>query len=121
MTWYITKGDDLERGQKIRFPFCRSLLEGFDDSHLMFHSTLYQSENTTAPLHPSKTATKTNCVLISDLTKVDRSHFKRKTGIHGLTYYQISYDLTVTMQPANMKFALEIDGEEMGSVEANYD
>jgi len=120
MTWYILKGEDLKREQKINFPFYRTLPETYTPDQLIFQDELIQSENKLAPTHPSRSATKINCVLTADLTKVDRSQFKRRVGHDGGVYYDIFYELAVTMQPANMKFALEMNGKEMGSVDANY-
>lgn len=121
MTWYIHQGDDLLREQTIRFPFYRTLPEGFTDKQLIFEDKLIQSESRTAPVHPSPATTKTNCVLTANLTSVDRAEFKKRIGADGLTYYDIHYDLAITIQPARMKFALEVKGREMGTVQASYD
>ncbi|TVY34329.1 Heat shock 70 kDa protein 12B [Lachnellula subtilissima] len=120
MTWYIHRGDDLIREQSITFPFFRSLVEGFTDDRLVFCDELIQSEKNIAPRHPSTSANKVNCVLTADLSKVDRSLFKKVMGTDGRNYVQVFYDLVVTMKPAVMKFSLEIKGEEMGSVSAKF-
>jgi hypothetical protein len=120
-TWYINRGDDLMREQTIRFPFYRRLSEGFSDKGLVFKDELLESENKAAPIHPSPLTTKTNCVLMADLRSVDRSKFKKKIGVDGNTYFDIHYELAITMKPAVMKFSLEVEGKEMGTVDAKYD
>jgi hypothetical protein len=120
MTWYIRRGEDLKRTEKLRFSFYRSLHDGFDDDDLIFRDELLQCESDEAPVHPGPMVT-VNCVLEADLTGVDRSSFKKKVGMHGATYWNVEYDLVVTMMPAMMKFSLEIKGKEMGSVAAKYD
>ncbi|TVY51093.1 Heat shock 70 kDa protein 12B [Lachnellula cervina] len=121
MTWYIYRGEDLMREQSITFPFYRTLADGFTNDQLIFKDELIQSESKTAPKHPSPTTTKTNCFLTADLSKVDRSHFKKRVGADGIDYVDVYYDLVITMKPAVMKFSLEIRGKEIGSVSANYD
>ena len=121
MTWYIQQGDDLLREQTIRFPFFRTLPEDFTDDNLVFRDELIQSESKTAPIHPSPATTKANCVLTADLSSVNRAEFKKRQGADGQAYYDVHYDLAITIQPATMKFALEIKGKEMGTVQANYD
>ncbi|TVY90525.1 Heat shock 70 kDa protein 12B, partial [Lachnellula willkommii] len=109
MTWYIHRGEDLEREQTIVFQFFRTLPDGFSDSRLVFDDDLIQSENNVAPNHPSPGATRTNCTLTADLRGVDQSHFKKRTGVDGQLYVDIHYDLVITIKPAVMKFSLEVD------------
>jgi len=42
MTWFINIGDDIARDQKIKFPFYRSLDEGYTDNQLVFYDTLHE-------------------------------------------------------------------------------
>ncbi|KAF4626672.1 hypothetical protein G7Y89_g11485 [Cudoniella acicularis] len=121
MTWYIHRGEDLLREQTIKFPFFRSLEDGFLDRRLIFRSELIQSECKTAPIYPSPSSTTINCVLTADLRSVDRSHFKKRIGVDGVTYVDVHFDLVITIKPAVMKFSLEINGKEMGTVNAKYD
>jgi hypothetical protein len=120
MTWYVYIGEDLKRDQKIKFPFYRTLNNNFSDSELIFSDVLMESQSKTPPTHPVEGETKTNCTLTSNMTSVDRSNFVKRTGVDGQTYYDVHYDLVVATQSANMKFSLEINGKEMGSVEAKY-
>ncbi|EKD16179.1 hypothetical protein MBM_05473 [Drepanopeziza brunnea f. sp. 'multigermtubi' MB_m1] len=121
MTWYILRGEDLVREQVIKFPFVRSLPEGFTPAQLVFKDCLIQSEKMLAPVYPTSGATKTNCVLTADLRSVDGSHFRWVLGKDGKIYYDVCYDLVITIKPAVMKFSLEVKGKEMGTVDAKYD
>jgi hypothetical protein len=120
MTWYIYIGEDLKRDQEVKFPFYRTLEINHSPSDLIFTDKLIESKSKSPPTHPTEGETKTNCTLKSDLTTVDKSNFVKRTGVDGKQYYDIHYELVVTTQSANMKFSLEINKKEMGSVEANY-
>jgi hypothetical protein len=87
----------------------------------MFKDTLHMSEHIEQPRYPDHPSIKTNCKMTADLRKVDKAKFEREVGHDGKRYDIIDYDLVVTLQPAVMKFSLEIDGEEMGSVAAKYE
>ena len=121
MTWYIYQGDDLQRDQKITLPFYRSVDEDNLEQSLIFTDELMQCETLQPVKYPKAGVTKVNCSLTANLTGVDRSFFKRKMKASGLGYYyEVHYNLAVTTQAAVMKFSLEINGKEMGSVEASY-
>jgi hypothetical protein len=122
MTWYINTGDDLVRSHPIRFPFCRTLPDGYSSSQLIFKTNLLQSEAKIAPIYPSSSATPTNCTLTADLTSVDPNTFKKKLGVEDKKeYWEVHYDICITVQPAVMRFSLEVQRKEMGSMEARYD
>ena len=122
MTWFIRQGEDLKRDQRVFFPFHRTLDEGFDDSSLIFESDLMHCETLIAPKWPIQGVTKRNCTLTADLRFVDRRLFKKVSLWDGTGYgYKVSYNLIVTLAAAVMKFSLEIDGKEMGSVAAVYE
>lgn len=121
MTWYINRGEDLVREQTIRFPFFQSLPAHYNNLDLVFHTRLRQSECKAASEHLSPGTTRSNCNLPADLRGADLSKFKKRIGTNGLTYFDVHYDLAVTIAPAVMKFSLEMDGKEMGTVNANYD
>ncbi|MCJ1377667.1 hypothetical protein MMC17_000763 [Xylographa soralifera] len=121
MTWYIYQGEDLKRDQKLTFPFYHSLEENFPPKALIFTDELIQCEAVQPAKYPKQGVTNVNCVLTSDLTGVDRSHFKTKTSTRGAIYYDVYYNLAVTIEAAVMKFSLEINGKEIGSVTAAYE
>ncbi|KAI9053981.1 hypothetical protein LZ554_002925 [Drepanopeziza brunnea f. sp. 'monogermtubi'] len=122
MTWYIHRGEDLQREQVIKFPFYRSFpTKDFPHASLVFRDRLDQCEDKNAPVHPSPASIKTNCILTADLTSVDRSQFKDVLGKDNVMYTEVHYDLVITIKPAVMKFSLEVKGKEMGTVNAKYD
>lgn len=103
----------MQREQTIRFPFYRSLVDGFHDSRLLFDDELIQSENNVAPRYPSPGATRQNFMLTADLRGINRNHFKKRIGIYGQIWVDIHYNLVITVKPAVIKFSLEVKGEEM--------
>jgi hypothetical protein len=65
---------------------------------------------------------KVNCTLKSDLNKVPRSCFVKKTrASDSAEYIEIHYNLQIeNNQSGLMKFSLEIDGKEYSAVDATY-
>ncbi|KIX02411.1 uncharacterized protein Z518_08352 [Rhinocladiella mackenziei CBS 650.93] len=121
MTWYIEKGEDLQREQKISFPFFRRLPYDYQDSDLVFTDTLYSDESARANNYPKEGIVKANCTLSADLRSIDRSMLKEKVCADGKTYVDVNYDLVVSLKSALMRFSLEIKGKEFGSVAAKYE
>jgi hypothetical protein len=102
------------------FPFYRKFPADFGDDDLVFEDELLESISTKPPKYPRKGHTRTNCILKTDLRPVNRSEFKKKTTSTGTSYVEVWYKLGVTTKPANLEFSLEINGKEMGKVEASY-
>jgi len=121
MTWYIEKGDDLQREQKIIFRFYRRLSPDYGVNDLIFNDTLYSDESSRASPHPRDGIVKPNCTLSADLSNTNRSNFKEKVCADGKSYVDVHYDLVVSLKSALMKFSLEINGKEFGSVAAKYE
>jgi hypothetical protein len=119
MTWYIFKGEELKRENKITFPFYRTLDHDYESEDLIFRDDLMHSEQKTAPTHPSASATKTNCTLTADLRNVDRTKFKKRTGVDGKQWVDVHYSLIVRTG-ATLRFSMEFLGEEIGGMEASY-
>lgn len=119
LIWYIYKGDDLERGQTIKFPLYRTIRKDFTPQELIFFSDLSFSEDRVAPAYPGSTV-KTCCTLRADLTAAPRSKFRERVGCDGRSYYDVNYELSLSTAHANFRFSLEMDGKEMGSIEATY-
>lgn len=44
MMWYIKKGEDLRRNQKVTFPFFREVDAGYLPDDLVFDSELYDCD-----------------------------------------------------------------------------
>jgi hypothetical protein len=121
MTWYIYVGEDLKRDQKVRFPFYRTLNSDYSSTDLVFSEELIESKSKNPPTHPTEGETKVNCTLKADLTTIDKFNFIKRIGIDGKIYYDIHYELVVSTQLANMKFSLEINGKEIGSIKPIID
>ena len=121
MFWYIHRGEDMRRDQKIIFTFKRSLGDDYTPSNLIFTDELLECSLDQAVKYPKKGVTSTNCRMTADLTSVGKHHFQKLTALDGTPYYDVHYDLAISTKTAIMKFALEVDGEEMGSVEASYE
>ncbi|KAF2113917.1 hypothetical protein BDV96DRAFT_688202 [Lophiotrema nucula] len=119
--WYINVDDDLELDQVVRFPYYRTLLDGFTDDELIFVDELFECRDKTAPRHRSKSETvKRNCSVRSDLRGVDRTKFRRKNALDGNAYYEVDYELVVKLESALMTFSCEVGGKTLASVEASY-
>jgi hypothetical protein len=112
MTWYVKRADDTKGHQQVRFTFLRILPENYNDFDLVFTDKLLQSDDEKPPIYPSVGNIQTNCILTADLRSVDHSLFKEVMGVDRKLYFEIQYDLVVTMQSGAMKFSLEIDGQE---------
>lgn len=112
-------GEDLKRDQTIKLPFFRSLKKNYNHKDLIFHTDLRFSEANVAPDYPGPDV-KRCCTIRSDLRNIDKNKLLRRVGADGRIYYDINYHLVLCTAQANLRFSLEIDGKEMGSVQANY-
>lgn len=119
MLWYIRKGEDLKRDQVIKFPFYRAIPRNYTPNDLIFDDDLLYSDVPLAPGYPGP-GVKVSCSLRADLRHVNKQGFNLITGDDGKLYFEVHYDLVLYTTDANMKFSLEMDGREMGTVEANY-
>lgn len=121
MTWYIEKGEDLQRDQKIRFPFHRRLAPDHTPDDLIFTQALHTDESTRAHKYPDESFVKQNCTLSADLRSIDESLLRNRVGVDGKPYVEVKFDLVISLKSALMKFSLEIKGKEYGSVAAKYE
>ncbi|KAH6669961.1 Hsp70 family protein-like protein [Halenospora varia] len=110
----------LRRDETIKFGFFRTLRANYTLDELVFKSRLVESSADEPPRYPDRRLTRTNCTLTTNLKDVDRSLFATRSGVDGKYYVDIHYDLVVTIKPAVMVFSLEVDGNPMGAVEADY-
>ncbi|RBR08073.1 hypothetical protein FVER53590_00133 [Fusarium verticillioides] len=120
MWWYILKGQDVKRDQDIRRSLHRHIPKDHSDNDLVFQDKLSMSEVVLAPQHPTGDV-RTNCTLTSDLRAVDKSLFTERVGIDGREWLQVKFELVISTREAAMKFWLEYDGKEVGSVFATYE
>ncbi|KAH7305867.1 hypothetical protein B0I35DRAFT_483623 [Stachybotrys elegans] len=121
ITWYVAKGEDITRDQKIRLPFERELPIDYAPPNLIFQDHLIQCSDTEAPRH--RTAGRDisiNCTLTSNLQSVDKSRFETLADSAGNPYICVRYDLVMTLRSALMELSLEMGGEKMGSVRAKF-
>jgi hypothetical protein len=112
-------GADLNRDQTIKLPFFRCLVKRFTQYQLIFTDTLYFSEAAVAPEYPGP-GVMACCKVRSDLRGVGKQDLERVHGVDGRVYYYVYYNLVLCTAHANLKFSLEFQGREMGSVEATY-
>lgn len=118
--WYIHIGDDLQRDNPIKLPFYRQVdIKNHTAEDFKFNTQLRSSDKIPAPTYPDEV--KKNCTLTSDMSGIDKSRFKIETGKDGKNYYRVYYDLVMWTTAANLKFSLEFEGEEMGSVVVSYE
>lgn len=97
----------------------RALDKKFDSSDLIFSDTLYFSEASAAPVYPGMDV-KPCCTVRSDLRGLRKKDLVRRHGADGRVYFDVNYYLVLCTAAANLKFSLEFQGREMGSVEATY-
>ncbi|KAL9090220.1 MAG: hypothetical protein Q9159_002120 [Coniocarpon cinnabarinum] len=121
MTWYIGKGQELERDKKVSFPFYRELPRGFGKDDLIFHDRLITSESFNAPVYPTPGLTEKHCTVKSDLRALTKRQLASRKGRDGNMYYVVNYSLTLTAISAGFEFALEIKGRKLGSVETKWE
>ncbi|KAG5953321.1 hypothetical protein E4U53_006055 [Claviceps sorghi] len=119
MAWYIFKGNDILRDQRIKIRMCHEV----DDIHEARKHTikLWECEDETAPTHPSKAKTlRSNCNVTADLRNVPKDKFQPIIACSLKQSYIIFLDFIVTLKSAVMTFSVEVDGEEVGSAEVDY-
>lgn len=80
MTWYIQKGEYLQRDQRIVFPFYRRLREDFNGDELLFEDDLIADESTRASRYPKDGVTRVNYTMTSDLRTMNRALLKNRCG-----------------------------------------
>ena len=136
------QGDDLQRAQRVSFPFYRNLEHDYTEDKLVFKDKLIQSEQIKPPKYPgsgkspsiqalclttrfpmtkpSPGLTTLNCILTADFRGVSPDKLKKCTRRDGRVYYEVHYTLNVTFDSALMRFSCELDGKEMGAVDAKY-
>lgn len=61
------------------------------------------------------------CKLTTTLpASIPRDIFPKKTSPTGFEYYDVNYNLIMTVESANLTFEFEFDGKTYGSVTAKY-
>ncbi|KAK5629126.1 hypothetical protein RRF57_004841 [Xylaria bambusicola] len=119
-TWYINIGEDLKRNRTIKFPFYRKVAVPYFPRELIFKDQLITSEAKFPPRYPGP-HTKVNCTVTADFRNVKKAQFMLKRGLDGTNYIEVHYKLVLSTDAANMKFSVEFDGKNLGSVDASYE
>lgn len=61
------------------------------------------------------------CTLVSDMSMVPKNLFPKKIGVNSVPYYEVRFDLVMTVKSAMMiVFHSELGGKKFGSVTAQY-
>lgn len=121
MNWHVLEGQELRRDEKISIGACKRYRVPYNQYALLDETRLWTSDSPEAPTHPDPEKTKAHCLLVADLRQVPKMHFKKRRGVDGHMWDELTFDLTLTAVSAGFKFALEVDGQEMGSVEAKWE
>ncbi|KAI9764080.1 MAG: hypothetical protein M1840_008884 [Geoglossum simile] len=121
MTWYITRGDDLQRDKIIEFPFYRKIYGGFSPEDLIFEEQLISSDAISPPKYPKEGLTKSICTLIADFRNVPITEFGYSTAGDNRVCITIQYKLALTIGSASMAFTLEVNKRRLGIVNVKYD
>ncbi|TWU72224.1 hypothetical protein ED733_003541 [Metarhizium rileyi] len=120
MSWFIHIGDDIRRDQKVKYTFIHILEEDDFGKEMVFSCELWECQDRTPPVYPSKSRNlKTNCIVKWDATGIPISKCVQRTGPNGKVFYDLFFDLIVTLESALMTFSVEFEGRTMGSVEAD--
>ncbi|KAF2464026.1 uncharacterized protein BDR25DRAFT_319451 [Lindgomyces ingoldianus] len=118
MTWFINKGDDLERDRAITHPFYRTFDLDMDDDDYIIYTELMMCASDRAPKYPGKSVQR-NSKLRVDLSDIPKDQFKKVSGRDG-PHLKLNYKLLVKVEGARLVFAFECAGKEYASVEADF-
>jgi hypothetical protein len=112
-------GASLNRDKVIKLPFHKTLGEKYTSADLVFPLELLFSEAKDAPMYLGPDV-KRCCKAQVDLTALSKKDMRKIRGVNGRIYYEVLYNLVLSTSSANLKYSLEFDGREMGSVEVDY-
>lgn len=60
------------------------------------------------------------CIAHCDLTAIPKELFARKTSPTGKPYYEISYNLVMTIRSGDVHFGVEFQGKNYGTAKVQY-
>ena len=121
MCWYIKKGEAIANEREIKFAFQRSWANDPLAQHTVIEVDLLASSDSTQALMRSDAEVFKVCTLRTDLGSVSRRHFRPSTNASGKKLYRLDYKLVMKIDSASIDFALEVDGETIGTVAASFD
>ncbi|KAK1760334.1 hypothetical protein QBC47DRAFT_3712 [Echria macrotheca] len=111
MTWFIMKGAELERDDRVRFPCYRDVPLDYYPENLRFTDELQESDEPLPPKFPWEgKGVKRKCVLTSDLNGIDPGQLVRRKDPNGCEYYSVHYELVVAIRSAILTFSVECQG-----------
>lgn len=124
MTWYIYRGQELDRARPIAFDWFMNFPENPSDDVLDENPIrLWESVQRIAQRHPDRKMS-TNCVLWPLLSKVPKEFFERKSRLDAsgrlIKWWRLDFKILITIQSGPMKFTLNCRGRQYGSINANY-
>ncbi|PWW76338.1 actin-like ATPase domain-containing protein [Tuber magnatum] len=118
MRWYITKGDDVQENDPVRYTFFVNR-GSLDDSDLI-KVPLLASDSPDPPDSSSSGWVSQVCVLEVNPKVIPKEKFTKKIGPDGQPYFRIKFDLLMSIQSATLVFQFDIDGTKYQDVKANY-
>ena len=120
MVWYIGRGEELERDQPTKITVYSTLDANYRSEDLVFTSCLNVNDSALAPTYPDSSVSE-YIKFTSDMSCLPKAKFRKQRGVDGKIYYRIWYNLVLQKVSAGFRFSLEVDGEEMGNVEAAFE
>jgi len=121
MQWYIKKGETVSNQREIKFPFERTWARDPLAGDTLVTDDLLASDSSTQAFMKTAPGVFKVCTLTSDLSAVPRRCFRPFTKASGVKHYKLSFDLVMTINSADIEFALEVDGETYGTVTTSFD
>ncbi|KAJ5339952.1 hypothetical protein N7452_006680 [Penicillium brevicompactum] len=117
MSWFIKKQQSLSESIPIKLPFYRCVR--VETADFKFEDTLYFCSEDQRPIKLNSSSVPL-CTVKSDLTRVPRDLFEKKTNNKGESYYEVHYHMVLTPVSAGLLLSLEFNGMSYGSVRARY-
>ncbi|KAG0637899.1 hypothetical protein HOY80DRAFT_907084 [Tuber brumale] len=121
MHWLLTKGESLSATtpKRVSIECCRTFRP--TDSRV-FSAKLVACNDDYAPRRYFENSVYNVCTLHADISAVPESKFlQARRGLRGEMFYIAEFKIEIIAHGANLKFFLTFEGQEYGSVSANYD
>ena len=125
LQWYIKRNQVIAQTAVITFPFMRmvQIPDAGAAPYLRFVDELLSCDLDTAPDYKFRNpnAITNVCTVHSDLSGITLSKFTLKTNSNGQKYYQLCFDMAMTIVDEVIKFELKYKGESYGVVTTRFD
>jgi len=121
MNWYLDKGEAVTALRAIPLSLSEYLDKYTykDPTSRISSYTLYACAEDVAPVMFSETLQEV-CTVTADLTGVPDRYFKKKLSPDGEQYRKLKYNLEMTIDSAEISFAVKVDGRSYGVAEAVF-